>query len=359
MRIVFDVSPLAHPRSGVGNYIRGSLAGLCEAAGAEGGHEIVAFAPSSPAGARAIAAELEGLPVEPRLPVLPLAHGFRTAWSRLGRPAAERLLGRFDVLHFTDWMYPPQAAGVRATMIHDLVPLRHPEWTHRRTRAMHRAKYRNAARTCDVIFTNSEFTAREVEELLGVERARLRVAPPGVGARFAPDGPAADLGRPYLLTVATLEPRKNLDTLVAAHRLLQDTGLALAVAGGAGWGEQPRLAAEGVLALGYVDDAELSRLYRGAAAFAYPSRFEGFGMPIVEAMRSGVPCVVSSHPSLDEACGAAALRADPESPEAFAAAIRRALAERDELVRRGIEHGGRFTWRATGEIMLRGYRECA
>jgi glycosyltransferase involved in cell wall biosynthesis len=357
VRICFDVSPLAHPRTGVGNYILGSLRGLLEA-GAET-HEIVPFAPTSPWGKPRLDEALDGLPVRARTVTLPLSHAWRTAWSRAGFPAAERFLGPFDVLHFWDWMYPPQRAGVRATMIHDLVPLRFPEWTTRRTRQMHRAKYRNAARTCDVILVNSRFTAEDVCERLGVSPERVRVAYPGVDDRFSAEGERADLGRPYVLTLATLEPRKNLGALVDAHALLPAGGPALAVAGGAGWGEQPELAREGVLPLGYVPDGEVPRLLRGAAAFVYPSRFEGFGMPIVEAMACGVPCVVSSHPSMDEACGDAAVRVDPERPEAIAAGIERALAERDELVRRGLEHARRFRWRDTGEAFLAAYRDAA
>src|SRR5204863_50155 len=250
---------------------------------------------------------------------------WRTAWSRCGAPPAERFVGRFDVLHFSDWMYPPQADGVRATMIHDLVPLRFPDWAHRKTVRMHGAKYRNAARTCDLLFANSDFTARDTVELLGVPPERVRVARPGLDARFGPEGEPADLGRPYLFTVATLEPRKNLGTLVEAHALLADTGLALAIAGGAGWGEQPQLDRPAVIRLGRVSDERLARLYRGAAAVVYPSRFEGFGMPVTEAMASGAPVVASLHPSLDEACGDAAVRADPESAGAIASAVREAL----------------------------------
>jgi glycosyltransferase involved in cell wall biosynthesis len=356
VRIVWDVSPLSHPRAGIGNYIRGSLAGLAEVA--NGRHELVAFAPTSPQGLRAIPQALAGIPVELKLRFLPFAHHWRMAWSRLGRPALERFLGRFDVLHFSDWMFPPQAAGIRSTMVHDLVPLRFPEWTTGRTRSMHGAKYRNAARTCDLIFTNSAFTARDVTELLGVPPERTRVACPGVDEVFRAEGDRAPLERPYILTVATLEPRKNLDTLVHAYRLLGD-GRALAVAGGAGWGRQPQLDADGVIRLGFVSNDELARLYRGADVFVYPSRFEGFGIPIVEAMASGVPVVASSHPSMDEACGDAAVRADPESPEALAAGIERALVERDELVRRGLEHARQFSWTRAGRVFLEGFEEVA
>jgi glycosyltransferase involved in cell wall biosynthesis len=358
VRIAFDVSPLSHERTGVNNYIRGSLAGLVEAAGREG-DEVVAFAPTSPEGRRVIPESLEGIPVELELKTFYGAHGFRTAWSRLGWPAAERWLGRFDVLHFTDWMYPPQRRGLRATTIHDLVPLHFPEWVTGRTRAMHGRKYAHAARTCDVIFANSAFTADDVAATLGFPRERVVVAHPGIGAAFTAEGEAADLGKPYLLTVATLEPRKNLGTLVEAFGLLDEPELALAVAGGRGWGEQPLLSRPGVVQLGRVSDEELARLYRGAAAVVYPSRFEGFGMPITEAMASGAPVVASSHPSLDEASGAAALRADPESPKAIGAAIEEALGRREELRAAGILHAAAFSWRRTGELFLEGYRRFA
>jgi glycosyltransferase involved in cell wall biosynthesis len=348
VRIVVEVSALSHGRTGIPNYIRGALTGLAEAA--DGRHELVGFAVANARGGTgAIRRAVDGLPIELRLTPVPFAHQVRTAWSRLGRPALERVLGAFDVLHFWEWMYPPQRAGLRATTIHDLVPLRFPTLVTPRTRSMHTAKYSHAARTCDVVFANSEFTAREVEEVLGVDSARVRVAYPGVDARYRPDGDRADLGRPYLLTVGT-DPRKNVDTLVEAHRLLGTERL-LAVAG-----EEAPQDGDRIRPLGYVTDEKLARLYRGADAFVFPSRFEGFGIPVVEAMASGTPCVVSSHASLDEACGEAAIRADPHDPEALARAIEDALERRAELVPAGLEHARRFTWGGTGRALLAGYQ---
>ena len=358
MRVVVDVTPLALPRTGIGNYVLGMLRGLIEA-GAE--HKIVAFSLVAPPGKRRIERALNGVSVQKRLVLVPpKSHYWRTAWSRLGRGPVEWLVGPLDVFHFSDWMYPAQRAGVRATTIHDLFPLRHPDWVHPQTYRMHSRKYAHAARTCDLIVVNSEFTAGEVVELLGFPRDRICVAHPGINPSFGPDGPSRDLGGPYLFTVATLERRKNLETLLNAMTIVQSSHpeLRLAVAGAPGW-QGPSLDAEGVLPLGYVDDEELAALYRGAELFVYPSRFEGFGMPIVEAMASGTAVVASAHRSLDEASGEAALRADPDDAEAIASAIGHALAQADDLIARGHLHARRFTPRAAGETILRGYQHAS
>jgi glycosyltransferase involved in cell wall biosynthesis len=351
MRIVLDVSPLSRPRTGIGNYIRGMVAGLAEAGAGE--HELVAFGPSGPNGRRRIRESLAGLPVELRLPLLPRAQAWRSAWSRLGWPPVESLAGPLDVFHFSDWMYPSQRGGVRASTVHDLVPLRFPDWVEPATLRMHGPKYANAARTCDRVFVNSHFTAGEVHELLDVPEELIVVAYPGIDPRFRPEGEQADLGARYVLAVSTLEPRKNLPALVAAFAVLRRRRpeLTLALAGLEGWEDRP-LAAEGVRLLGFVSDEELARLYRGADAFAYPSSFEGFGIPVVEALASGTPAVVSSHPSLDEASGDAALRGDPDDPEAFATALEAAL---DAPRGAGLEHAASFTWRRCGEAVLAGY----
>jgi len=339
VRIAYDVTPLSHPRTGVGNYILGALKGMVEAA--DGSHELIAFGPVSIRGRKLLDAALADLPVERRIATVPFGHAVRTAWSRLGQPPAERFLGHMDVLHFTDWMVPPGRPRVRATMIHDLGPLRYPERLHPRTVRMHTATARAAVR-CDVVFANAKYTANDIVERLGIPRERIRVAYPGVDARYRPDGERHEPGSRYVFTTASKDWRKNRGVVEAALRLRGDD-LTLLALGDAG--------------RGYVADEQLAALYRGAEIFAYPSRFEGFGIPVIEAMACGVPCVVSSHPSLDEACGDAAVRADPESPEAFAEAIGRALAEREQLVARGLAHSARFDWLETGRIHLRSYAD--
>jgi glycosyltransferase involved in cell wall biosynthesis len=338
VRIVVDVTPLSHARTGVGNYLLGTLGGMAEAAGAE--DELVAFAPVSFRARERVDQALDGIDVERRIvSVPPSANLWRRMWSRAGFPAVERFTGPFDVFHFSDWMYPPQREGLRSTVIYDLVPLHFPQWVHPRTRRQNIAKYQHAVRTCDVIIADSEFTASDVSETLGFPRERLVVAYPGVDERFRPEGPRDDRN-PYVLMLAPDDPRKNHSTLVAAVELVRRS--------------RPEMR---LVAPSYVAHEELPDLYRGATVFAYPSFFEGFGIPILEAMASGTPVVASSHASMDEACGDAAIRAEPESAEALAAGIERAIAERDALVPRGLEHARRFTWRACGEAHLRAFEK--
>ena len=359
LRVVVDVTPLFNPLTGIGRYWVGMLDGLVQAS--EGRNEVVAFAVTGPRRRRSVIEALDGLPVQRRLvTVPPSAQVWRTAWTRLRRLPVEWLAGRLDVFHFSEWLQPVQRGGVRATTIHDLVPLRFPELVSPTTHRMHARRDREAARSCDVIFCNARYTANDVHEHLGVEQERLRVAYPGIDPRYTPEGEHTSLGAPYVLSVATDEPRKNLRVAVEAIRILRARGsdLQLALVGLGGWGDQVG-EEPGVRRLGYVPQVQVPALYRGAVVVCYPSRFEGFGIPVVEAMASGTPAVCSTHPSLDEAAGDVALRADADDPEAFAEAIEQAVARRDQLREPGLRHAARFTRRACGEAVLAGYEAFA
>jgi glycosyltransferase involved in cell wall biosynthesis len=197
----------------------------------------------------------------------------------------------------------------------------------------------------------SEFTRRELVELVGVREEKIRVVPNAVEDVFTAEGPAAE--GDYVLSVGTLEPRKNLDRLADAARRI---GAELRVVGARGWGD---VRLDGVRWLGEVPDDELARLYRGARVVAYPSQYEGFGIPILEAMASGAPVVTSAGGATEEVAGGAAVLVDPLDPASIAAGIEDASGRRDELRARGLERARAFGWDDVARRTVEVYREAA
>jgi glycosyltransferase involved in cell wall biosynthesis len=199
---------------------------------------------------------------------------------------------------------------------------------------------------------------------LGIPPERVHVTPNGVDERFfearAPEGPRA----PYLLAVGTLEPRKNVPVLLDALRMLRADGrdLQLVIVGRQGWADALpcRELAAHVRLTGTVSDAELAELYAGAACFVLPSVYEGFGLPLAEAMAAGTPAVASDIPALRELGSEAVRYAPPDSPRAFADAVSQVLDRREEtagMVQRGRERARRYSWGACAEATLAIYRE--
>jgi glycosyltransferase involved in cell wall biosynthesis len=252
----------------------------------------------------------------------------------------------------------PLAHPGNVVVIHDAAPFREPGWYRRAYGMWHRALIPRLARRARLVIVPSEFVRAELTELFGIPADRIRAIPPGVESRFAaPGDPGAVLrrleldGRPYVLALGTESERKNMRLLDEIAPRLAAGGLGVAVAGSrrayittSGTGTAQRI--------GYVDDADLPALYAGAAAFAMPSLYEGFGLPCVEAMAAGTPVVAADRAALPEACGGAALLADPADPDAFADALLDAAGtERARLIEAGRERASQLTWRRTAEAI--------
>jgi glycosyltransferase involved in cell wall biosynthesis len=290
----------------------------------------------------------------------------------------ESAVGRADLFHGTTFSVPRRCSTPLVVTIHDLALLRFPELG---TPALRRmvSRCRQAARAARLIVAVSEATRRDVIDLLGVPQDRVRVVHNGISESFrpVPAGPAAARAReitgaegPYILHVGTLEPRKNLSALIhsfAAIRRRRSVPHRLVLAGARGWNCQPlfglveRLGlGELVVFPGYVPPSDLVALYSAADLFVYPSRYEGFGFPPLEAMGCGAPVITSDSSSLPEVTGDAALHVDPNDNDALTAAMLRVLSDdslREELRHKGQQRARHFSWDRCARQTLTVYRE--
>jgi glycosyltransferase involved in cell wall biosynthesis len=276
--------------------------------------------------------------------------------STLARDAAwyPFVLGRehdADLVHCPTYRGPVRSARPLVVTVHDLAVFRHPDAFNRWTRTYSPRVVPRVLAAAQRIIAVSEFTRRELVELLHVPDDKIRVVPNGVDEEFTREGPAAE--GDYVLTVGTLEPRKNLARLVEAARR---SDLELRVVGARGWGKV-EVGGNGVRWLGEVSDTELARLYRGALCVAYPSLYEGFGIPVLEAMACGAPVVTTRGTAMEEIADGAAVLVDTRDPAEIAAGIARAAAERDQLVSHGLERARAFRWDAIADATVGVYRE--
>lgn len=320
MRVGVDTSPLIQTRAGTARHVRGLLSAVRDRPDLE--LELISFGGTG----RVSSVVRDAL------------------WYPIGLSRRARTL---DVLHCTTFRGPRSASVPTVLTVHDLAILRFPEAFPRWHRLYGRAGLARVLRAADAIVAVSEFTKDETITLADVPAERIRVVPNGVDSVFDPNGPRAE--GDYVLAVATLEPRKNLSRVVEAARL---AGVELRVVGARGWG--------GVDVSGWVGelpDAELAGLYRGARCVLYPSLYEGFGLPVIEAMACGTPVVTSRSTAMEEVAGGAAVLVDPLDVSSIAEGIGQAVAHRDELVALGLARAREFTWERAADSVVELWRE--
>jgi glycosyltransferase involved in cell wall biosynthesis len=361
VHVLLDYRPALRERSGVGEYVHELAAALAARAGP--GQTLALFTSSwKDRPAPDLQGALPGVTIhDRRVPVRVL----NWCWHRAGVPSVERLTGsRFDVVHAAHPLLIPARDAATVVTIHDLEFLDRPAQTHAEIRRDYATLARAHAQRADAVLTSSQHSADRIVEVLAVPAERVVVATPGpprwaTAARRTPRDAAG-----YLLFIGTLQPRKNVGTLLDAYeRLLArrpDLPL-LKVAGRAGPSARAwlRRMAEPPLAghvehVGYVPDAARRALFEGASALIIPSWHEGFGLPALEAMSLGLPVVASNRGALPEVLDDAGVFVSPEDADALAEAIRRVLEDRgfaEACAQKGLARAAGFSWKRAADIV--------
>lgn len=375
MRISIDYSPAVYQGAGVGRFVRHLVRALLVLDTINDYSLMYARPPRNaptpklPTGANVTHRRL--LLPERLLNVL---------WYKVGIPLPmEVLAGRADVFHFPDFTLPPVQGASTVLTIHDLSFLLVPECADAGLRAHLERVVPASAHRASFVTADSENTRNDIATLLDVPSERIEVVYPGVDERFGPFSDEGELERvrgkyglhfPFILYVGTIEPRKNLGRLLRAYVMLRQERKIphrLVIGGGLGWlyddvlRDIDELAAQNeVVFLGRVPDDDLPGLYRLTDLFVFPSLYEGFGIPPLEAMACGAPVVCSNTSSLPEVVGDAGVMVPPEDVDALARAIGDLLADPERralLGQRGIARAKRFTWQESARRLLEVYRK--
>ncbi len=372
MHIVIDYTPAVHQRAGIGRYTRGLVNSLMQLSpphrftllvlGYSGAYYIPTHLPDGFA-----------------LRVVPLSDRWATVlWHRMNLPLpVEILTGRADLFHGPSFTLPPAMMPCVLT-VHDLSFLRYPQGAHPPLLSWLCKAVPRSVRRARHILADSHNTRNDLIELMHVPPECITVLGVGVEGHFRRvQDPTRlntvrqryQLPERFVLGVSTLEPRKNFTGLIAAFNILAarptHADLHLVIAGGKGWNYEPIFAAaesspfrERIHFVGFVRDEDMPALYSLASAFVFPSHYEGFGIPVLEAMACGTPVVCANNSSLPEIAGDAALLVNSASPEEIAEATDRILLDPDlrrDLVRRGYAQTSRFTWESAAQRLLEVY----
>jgi glycosyltransferase involved in cell wall biosynthesis len=350
MRVAIDIQSTYGQKTGIGQYASRLAAGLKQ--------------------------------VAPSLDLFPLSLGRdiamrtdrRILWQQLHLPRLARRQSP-DILHVPGFDAPRWKPCPVVLTVHDLIGMLFPQNLPPAARFYWAWWLPHSIRWADRVIADSENTRQDIVRLVGLDADRIEVIPLGVERSFQPVQDQASLDRvrrrynlpdKFLLYLGTLEPRKGIDTIISAYHLLSgQNSQAMVIAGKKGWYEDTLFEQVRTLRLegrvhftGYPVDEDLPALYSLASAFLFPSRYEGFGLPPLEAMACGTPVICSNAASLPEVAGDAAVLIPPDRPELLAAAIERVLQDRafgEELRARGLVQASRFTWEETAHRTLQVY----
>jgi len=279
-------------------------------------------------------------------------------WNRFHVLPIEKLIGKIDVFHSSDWTQPPSGA-FEVTTIHDLVPLKYPKLSHSKIIAVHKRRFKYIKKEVDKIIVPSQTTKDDLAKL-GIKEDKITVIPEAPDSIYKPTKvkeinalkKRLRIGSRYVLAVG-ITPRKNLERTIEAFEKVKSGGMKLAVVG------EPKTKIyekRGVIYLGYISKKEMPTLYSGAEVLVYPSLYEGFGLPILEAFTCKVPVVTSNMGSMKEVAGKATVLVDPYSVDSIAKGIEKAIGNRKDLVKKGLTRVKYFSWEKTAEMTLEVYK---
>jgi len=312
-------------------------------------------------------------------------------WKKLGWPPYDRFAGAFDLYHFTNFIIPPLTRGKKVVSIHDASFLRHPEFAENRNLAFLKSQIGNTVQRADAIITISRFSADEISSFFPEARNKIHVIYPGVMEHMEQTERKSEvrdqrseirwqrsevkgqqfgsMARPYLLTVGTLEPRKNISFLIEVFENMRGFDGELVIAGRRGWKYAAileRIASSSrtndIRLLEDLADEELAALYAGAELFIYPSFYEGFGFPPLESMRCGTPVISSAGGSLKEVLGKGAMVMEQYDAPQWAEAAMELVnneGQRQMLIENGKLQAEKYTWTEAAKQTMALYRSLA
>lgn len=295
-------------------------------------------------------------------------------WNKLHIMPLEKFIGEVDIFHSSDWTQPPikSLKTKKITTVHDMIPYLFPSSVHPKIIRSHKRRLERVKREVDLILADSETTKDDIVKFLQIEPEKIKVVYLAPSEEFRPQDEEKikealekyKIKKPYILSVATQEPRKNIQKLMDVFEKIvsERPQFHLVLTGKYGWGPGLR-SPENVIWTGYIPEEDLISLYSGCRVFTYPSLYEGFGLPILEAMACGAPVVTSNNSSMAEIAKDAAILVDPRSDGQIKKAIEMILdlnmENYQKMVRASLDRARRYTWAKTAKETLKAYQEVA